>query len=445
MMKLGRSLPVIFLWISTSTAAQAFNPKHLERLQKTNQCPMCDLSGANLEDANLFGANLVNANLTGANLAGANLGAANLTDANLTGAKLIRTYFHQATLENTNLSQADLTGAYLKGVTLNADISLIGANLRGVNLSRTNLVGVNLQGADLREANLSHVTFSGIRSQGDLARSGGIASLFAFGLSSRVLCDIPISSLLMENSKQTAEEARRMGLDLSFAKLSNADLSGADLTGAMLVGGDLRGANLSGAKLDGACLKGTKLQNAKLDGANLSEARLEGALLDGASLTGVRNANLQESFSTQAEAASAPAQQKAKSITGAINRAQQAYFLEKEKFANNLLDLGLGIKPESDAYQYRIFYHDRKQAVMVAAIPKSNGLKTYIGLVNLGKVASTNEETTFTTLCESEQAKPLLPKLPTKLPQQGPISCPSGFTKVDSVEVRERVEFREMP
>jgi hypothetical protein len=133
-----------------------------------------------------------------------------------------------------------------------------------------------------------------------------------------------------------------------------------------------------------------------------------------------------------AQAGNTPVQQAAKTVTGSMMRAQQAYFLEKDKFTNNWDELGLGIKPESDAYQYRIFsYRDPKKVVMVAAIPKSTGLKTYVGLVNVNKVTSTNEITTFATLCESKPAKPLLPKFPAQIPQQGPMSCPSGFTPVN--------------
>lgn len=52
--------------IAAIPAAHAANPEHLQRLLKTNQCPNCDLSGADLKDTNLFGANLTNANLKGA-------------------------------------------------------------------------------------------------------------------------------------------------------------------------------------------------------------------------------------------------------------------------------------------------------------------------------------------------------------------------------------------
>ena len=50
----------------------AYDPDHLTLLKETNECPKCDLSGANLKGANLRGAFLMSANLDGAYLKGAN-------------------------------------------------------------------------------------------------------------------------------------------------------------------------------------------------------------------------------------------------------------------------------------------------------------------------------------------------------------------------------------
>ena len=53
--------------------AYAFNQAHLTKLQSTNQCKDCDLTGADLTGANLMGADLERANLERANLERANL------------------------------------------------------------------------------------------------------------------------------------------------------------------------------------------------------------------------------------------------------------------------------------------------------------------------------------------------------------------------------------
>ena len=41
-------------------------PEHLKKLKETNECPKCDLKGANLEWANLQGANTDYATMKGA-------------------------------------------------------------------------------------------------------------------------------------------------------------------------------------------------------------------------------------------------------------------------------------------------------------------------------------------------------------------------------------------
>jgi len=76
----------VFVLTTTVNTAQAFNKNHLAQLKKTNQCPKCDLSRANLKGAKLFGAKLSRANLSRANLHKANLSGAKLIKAKLNGA-----------------------------------------------------------------------------------------------------------------------------------------------------------------------------------------------------------------------------------------------------------------------------------------------------------------------------------------------------------------------
>lgn len=96
-----------------------------------------------------------------------------------------------------------------------------------------------------------------------------------------------------------------MGARLDLVSLADADLSAADLEGASLIqarvtgarladanlaratlaGADLTGAHLAGACLVGADLRGAALVNASLQGADLTGARLDGADLRGASFS----------------------------------------------------------------------------------------------------------------------------------------------------------------
>ncbi|UBF25928.1 pentapeptide repeat-containing protein [Kovacikia minuta CCNUW1] len=409
--------------IGMGQAAIAANPDQVKQLLKTNQCPSCDLSGADLQGANLFGANLMNSNLRGANLSGANLGSANLTDADLTGAKLVKTYLYLATLENTNFSQADLSGAYLKDANL-LDNNLSGANLQGVNLSRTNLAGVGLQGVNLSNANLSYATLSGVRSRSSNRTFEQLWSIL--GVSS-----MPYGRCYDAGSPESKSMAQ-YGFQLALADLSNSNLRGANLSNAILYSGNLSGTDLTNANLTNAVLTCANLKNAVLDGADLKDTRLEKAVLEGASMKDLRNANLEGTYQTVTDAESAPAQSEAKQYVGSMMRAEQAYYLEKERFTANLADLGIGIKPETRSYLYRIFlYRDRTKAVMVAAVPKQKGLKSYMAFVSVAKTSQFNELSTFATLCESEAATPLLPKMPATFPAVGAAACPSGFKSVE--------------
>ena len=88
------------------------------------------------------------------------------------------------------------------------DVDLRGADLRNADLSNANLRDADLSYADLSSANLSHAELSG---------------------------------------------ANLSYADLRSANLSDADLRFADLRNADLRGADLRGADLSGTNLDYSC------------------------------------------------------------------------------------------------------------------------------------------------------------------------------------------------
>ncbi len=134
---------------------QAAPPVSTPRIQETNQtsspqaasrdlgmiyrgmsqnCPGCNLQGANLAEASLLRANLAGANLTNANLVKANLKWANLKGANLTSADLAGANLAGADLSGANLERADLTGANLEQ-----------ANLRGATI--TGAIGLDLKKA----------------------------------------------------------------------------------------------------------------------------------------------------------------------------------------------------------------------------------------------------------------------------------------------------------
>jgi len=99
-------------------------------------CPGCNLEGADLRKISLINANLEGAKLKGSDLSRANLRRANLKGADLSGALLI----------NTNLPGADLR-----------QCDLHGANLSGANLIKADLTGADTAGAIFTGAHLEGV------------------------------------------------------------------------------------------------------------------------------------------------------------------------------------------------------------------------------------------------------------------------------------------------
>jgi uncharacterized protein YjbI with pentapeptide repeats len=117
-------------------------------------------------------------------------------------------------------------------------ISLVNADLSGVDFSRINLVGAFLSGVDLSRADLSGAYLVGVK---------------------LIVADL--------------SEADLSGADLVEAKLIIADLSEANLSGVFLHRADLHRANLSGANLHRADLSGANLDGAK----NLSNQQIKSA------------------------------------------------------------------------------------------------------------------------------------------------------------------------
>jgi len=116
------------------------------------------------------------------------------------------------------------------------------------------------------------------------------------------------------------------------------------------------------------------------------------------------------SFLNQANKAK---QSEAKTYVGSMNRAQQAYYLEKNAFVSNtetIGDLGLGIATGTANYNYKIAgaaanVTSQAQQVQGATSP----LKAYIGGVAVGTIAATSEATTLSVLCEADKAAVVAP------------------------------------
>jgi type IV pilus assembly protein PilA len=123
-------------------------------------------------------------------------------------------------------------------------------------------------------------------------------------------------------------------------------------------------------------------------------------------IIGILSAIALPSFLNQANKAK---QSEARQYVGSMNRTQQAYYLEKDLFANNanIGDLGLGIATSTANYGYTIRGGGSGQSTVTNAASAQKGasasIKGYIGGVSIGTQVGTGEATTLATLCEANK------------------------------------------
>jgi type IV pilus assembly protein PilA len=152
-----------------------------------------------------------------------------------------------------------------------------------------------------------------------------------------------------------------------------------------------------------------------------------GCAFFGIVLLGIIAAIALPSFLNQANKAK---QAEAKTNVGSMTRAQQAYFLEKQKFATSWNDpqLGLGIPSESINYSYKIIPQPGKpKQIMISAVAKQPTLKSFAGAVFV--VGSAKEATTVTQICQTDTVSEVAPTqiaAPTGLTDDP--KCPAGST-----------------
>jgi len=130
-------------------------------------------------------------------------------------------------------------------------------------------------------------------------------------------------------------------------------------------------------------------------------------------------------------------QAEAKQNVGALNRAQQAFFLENDGFASEVASAGIGIKTQSVNYFYTITTagaaqgaNGLPQAVNNVGSALGNTLKSYVGqnFTSIGDPL-TSEVLTLGYVCETEQIG--TPAGGTAVAEQtattGSTACPAGY------------------
>lgn len=274
-----------------------------------------DLTGASMVGIDMQATTLTRADLTRANLTSADMSKLDITALVNGGMKfvkpvLVKTILNYGVLKGLNLDamsmagvrlyQADLSGATLAGSDLTGAYMVI-ANLASTNLTAANLtsanVGTDLRTATLTRANCSNTNFNYANLAGiDFVKlvAGGMV-LKAPMMSWADLTDVNLTSLDLRGGTLDFANARNArlasanlsGVQFFQAKFVDANLSAADLSGSALGFTDFTGADLSAANLSGSDQAFTNFSGANLSGANLSGSNQFKTNFAGANTTGV--------------------------------------------------------------------------------------------------------------------------------------------------------------
>lgn len=110
-------------------------------------------------------------------------------------------------------------------------------------------------------------------------------------------------------------------------------------------------------------------------------------------IIGILSAIALPSFLSQAAKARSS---EARTYVGSLNRAQQAYYLENQQFAQDIEKLSLGIKDNTDNYTYFVVTTAPTVKVTNKATAKNNDLKGYAGSV------FTSAGLTNSIMCEAD-------------------------------------------
>jgi prepilin-type N-terminal cleavage/methylation domain-containing protein len=149
-------------------------------------------------------------------------------------------------------------------------------------------------------------------------------------------------------------------------------------------------------------------------------------------IIGILSAIALPSFLNQANKAK---QSEAKTYVGSMNRAQQAYYLEKGAFTASTSDLGLGIQTSTANYVYSITQvpntiSSNGSVATNKATAKGVALKGYSGGVSLANVSGTTDKTTIAVLCEADAAGIAAP--PNSAGTATTVTCGSAYTDVSA-------------
>jgi type IV pilus assembly protein PilA len=120
----------------------------------------------------------------------------------------------------------------------------------------------------------------------------------------------------------------------------------------------------------------------------------------------------------------------AKHYVAAMSRAQEAYYLDKQRFSDNIVDLGLGLPTETTHYLYSTQTTDN--AAFNYGISRHEALFSYASAVRVSPAtevdsdAASDEINTVVILCEADTPGTIKPASP--IYQNGELVCGEGTT-----------------
>jgi type IV pilus assembly protein PilA len=150
-----------------------------------------------------------------------------------------------------------------------------------------------------------------------------------------------------------------------------------------------------------------------------------GCLVGAPIVLGIIAAIALPSFLNQANKAK---QSEAKQYVGTIVRGEQAYFLEHDKFTNNLADLPLPLLPLSTEnrnyiYTLKLLPGKQQSLVMVQATSNSRALKSYTGAAR--SIEKAGEKTSEGIVCATSTASMIVPPFELPARSSDPLECPA--------------------
>jgi hypothetical protein len=120
-----------------------------------------------------------------------------------------------------------------------------------------------------------------------------------------------------------------------------------------------------------------------------------------------------------------------KQNVGAMNRAQQAYFLENNEFADSVAKVGVGIKTQTKNYEYLI--HATPLTAFEYGVSRKDNLKSYVGGVFLTPDLEVKGEIlTPTIICETKSPSTKRPAEP--MVRGNVVECPPNTKSLSGTE-----------